>query len=92
MWEPTVAYTDVRKLNDIREQPGKDIAVLGSSNLCVSLLEAGLLDEVRIMVNPAVIGKGTPLFDSINTSLKFILTTTRTFANGNELLIYKADG
>lgn len=67
---------------------GKDIAVLGSSNLCVTLLELGLLDELRIMINPVVIGKGTPLFHGLKTKQKFQLTTTQTFKNGNILLTY----
>ncbi len=91
VWKSTVAYTDIRKLADIKQQPGKAIAVLGSSNLCVSLLEAGLLEEVRIMVNPVVIGKGTPLLAGINTSHKFSFIDSRTFTNGNTLLRYNVN-
>ncbi|MGH7194143.1 MAG: dihydrofolate reductase family protein, partial [Candidatus Saccharimonadales bacterium] len=82
-WESTAAYTDIQKLNDIKQKSGKSIAVLGSSDLCVSLLKASLLDEIRVMINPIAIGKGTPLLAGIDTSHKFHLTDSRTFANGN---------
>ena len=39
-----------------KKMNGKSIAILGSSDLTVSLLESGLGDELRIMVNPVVIG------------------------------------
>lgn len=87
-WKLTTASTDIKILDDIKRQSGKSIAVLGSSNLCVSLLEEGLLDEVRVMVNPVVLGKGTPLFEGINNLAKFRLISTRTFKSGNVLLRY----
>lgn len=78
-----------QKVRDIKGKSQKNIAVLGSSNLCVSLLEEGLLDELRIMVSPIVIGQGTTLFAGMKEKVKFQLTHTRQFANGNVLLTYK---
>lgn len=68
---------------------GKDIAVFGSSNLCLTLLQERLLDELRIMVNPVVIGKGTTLFAGIEHELKLTLVSSRQFDSGNTLLTYK---
>lgn len=86
-WEHTTAATDVlATMQQLKMQPGKEIAVLGSSNLGKAMLEANLLDEVRIMVNPVFVGEGTTLFDGLNKKLR--LTDTRTFANGNVLLTY----
>ncbi|HXS15028.1 MAG TPA: dihydrofolate reductase family protein [Candidatus Saccharimonadales bacterium] len=73
----------------LKALPGKDMLVLGSSNLCVSLLEHGLLDELRIMINPVVIGKGTPLFEGIKKVQKFTLISSRNFTSGNVLLTYQ---
>ena len=88
-WENTEVSTDLAaKIQDLTSQGGKDIAVLGSSHLGKEMLEAGLLDEVRIMVNPVFIGSGSTLFEGLSKSLK--LTNTRTFENGNVLLIYSA--
>lgn len=86
-WEHTEASTNlVTKMRELTAEGGKDIAVLGSSHLGKEMLEAGILDEVRIMVNPVFIGSGSTLFEGLNKKLK--LTNTRTFKNGNVLLTY----
>lgn len=88
-WENTEASTDLTaKMNELKSQDGKDIAVLGSSHLGKEMLEADLLDEVRIMVNPVFVGSGSTLFDGL--SKKLTLVGTRTFQNGNVLLTYAA--
>ena len=63
--------------------------MFGSSNLCVTLIEAGLIDEFRLMINPVVIGSGTPLFKGIKQKLDLKLISERRFGNGNVLLSYK---
>lgn len=73
----------------LKRRPGKKLAVLGSSNLCVTMLRLGLLDELRIMVNPVAIGAGTPLFKGIEDRFAFKLLKTRAFKSGNVLLYYK---
>lgn len=78
----------VEKIKKIKEKSGKDLIVLGSNNFCVTLLENGLLDELRIMINPVVINKGTPLFIGLNKKINLKLTKTREFKNGNILLYY----
>lgn len=90
-WENTeVITTDVQeKIQELKAQNNKDLAVFGSSNLCLTLLEAKLLDELRIMVNPVVIGSGTPLFHGYKYRLKFQLIDSRPFKSGNVLLTYK---
>jgi len=88
-WANTTCSTDlVAKINELKSQAGKDIAVLGSSHLGKEMLEAGLLDEVRIMVNPVFVGSGSTLFEGLHKDLT--LTNTRTFTNGNVLLTYAA--
>lgn len=79
---------DADELRRLKSGSGKPIAVLGSSNLCVTLLKLGLLDELRIMVNPVVIGKGTTLFEGLDVKKTFSLLHSRTFQNGNVLLTY----
>lgn len=77
------------EIKNVKEQKGGDIILLASSNLCVSLLEWGLLDEVRIMINPIVIGKGTPLFQGIKKKVTMELIKESKFGNGNVLLTYR---
>lgn len=79
---------DRQYVQELKAQKGKDIIILASSNLCITLLQMGLLDEMRIMINPVVIGKGTPLFNGIKEKLNLKLIKTRNFENGNILLNY----
>jgi dihydrofolate reductase len=46
----------------LKEQPGLDIVVTGSITLCHTLIEAGLVDEYRLLVYPVVQGRGRRLF------------------------------
>jgi dihydrofolate reductase len=73
----------------LKQQPGKDLIIFGSANLGGSLTKVGLIDEYRIIVNPIVIGKGTPLFQRIDAQLKLKLLRTRIFDSGNVLLVYE---
>jgi dihydrofolate reductase len=89
-WNPvTVISDDVpAQLAKIKEQSGKDIALLGSSELAASLLGTGLIDEVRIMVNPVVLGSGRPGLAGADR-VELELLRVRQFASGNVLLTYK---
>jgi dihydrofolate reductase len=88
-WQNVESSTSVvEKMRELKSAPGKDIAVLGSSNLGLTLIEEGLLDEIRIMVNPIIIGRGTPLFDGTDKTLQFVCKSSRTFTSGNVLLTY----
>jgi len=76
------------EVSKLKGQSGKDIAIFGSSNLAVTLAEHGLIDEYRMIVNPVFLGQGTPLLQGIKEKLNLKLISTRTFTNGNVLLIY----
>ncbi|MFI5270424.1 MAG: dihydrofolate reductase family protein [Candidatus Saccharimonadales bacterium] len=88
-WHNVESSTNVvEKMQELKSAPGKDIAVLGSSNLSLTLIEEGLLDEIRIMINPLIIGKGTQLLDGSDKLRQFTLKDSRTFKSGNVLLTY----
>lgn len=76
------------EIKKLKESSQKDIAILGSNSLCVSLMEKNLVDEFRIMVNPVAIGKGTPLFYGIKKKVKLKYIKSQEFKNGNVLLCY----
>jgi len=52
----------VDAVNKLKNQPGNDISVAGSSTLIHSLLQHDLLDELMLMIHPVVVGKGKRLF------------------------------
>ena len=75
----------------LKGQSGKNLIILGSSDLAVTLIPGGLIDEYRIMVNPLVLGKGKSLFKGIKDRLKLRLIKTKTFRSGNVLLYYQPE-
>jgi dihydrofolate reductase len=75
----------------LKQQPGKDLAIFGSADLTTALLQAGLVDELRIMVNPVVLGNGKPLFADLPKRVKLTLRDTRVFRSGNVLLCYQPE-
>jgi dihydrofolate reductase len=79
----------VKEIKRMKQQPGKNMAILGSGSIATRLAEHGLIDEYQIMVDPVVIGGGTPLFKGIKKKLDLKLTTTKTFKSGVVLLCYK---
>ncbi len=76
------------EITKLKQQPGKDLALFGSANLMATLMQLDLIDEHRIMVNPVILGAGTPLFKP-KGRLNLKLLKTRTFGNGNVLLCYE---
>jgi len=89
-WSGTTVLSGdaTHEIKKLKEQAGKDIALLGSNNLCVSLMEEGLVDEFRIMVNPVALGTGSSLFIGLSKTTKLQLIKTREFKSGNILNYY----
>jgi dihydrofolate reductase len=89
-WGPVTILSDdvAAQLAKIKTQPGKDIALIGSSDLAASLLGTGVIDEIRIMVNPVVLGSGHPVLAASDPT-KLELLRLRQFSSGNVLLTYR---
>lgn len=73
----------------LKQQPGKEIALFGSVQLTASLLELGLVDELRVIVFPILLGEGVSLFSTLDQRVPLQLWQTRTFHSGNVLLTYR---
>jgi dihydrofolate reductase len=80
------------ELTRLKRQPGKDIAIFGSSDLTVRLLGMGLVDELRIMVHPVVLGAGKSVFRTATGRFGLELVEARPFRSGSVLLRYRPAG
>jgi dihydrofolate reductase len=80
---------EVAKLKD--EQSG-DIVVHGSAQLVQALLEEGLVDELRLMVFPVVLGSGKRLFGETGDKKPLRLVDARTVGDGVSILVYQPAG
>jgi dihydrofolate reductase len=74
---------------ELKQQPGKDITILGSGALVRSLLRDGLLDELRLMVHPLVLGGGKRLFEDGGDRQSLELVESKTFGTGVVSLAYR---
>jgi dihydrofolate reductase len=63
----------------LKAQPGKNIALIGSSDLASTVIRHGLIDEYLLLVNPVVLGAGQPLFKGLTERLSLRLERTQTF-------------
>ena len=77
-------------VNALKAEPGKNIGMSGSATLVRSLLEQGLLDELRLLVHPLVVGKGAKLFPDGSPPVSLELVDSRAFATGVLDLTYRS--
>jgi dihydrofolate reductase len=73
----------------LKRRPGEDITVLGSGALVRSLLRNNLIDELRLMVHPVVLGSGKRLFEDGGDRLPLELVDSTTFDTGVLYLTYR---
>ena len=79
------------QINQIKQQPGKDIWFLGSTMLAQTFMQLDLIDEYRININPTVLGEGKPLFANINRKIPLKLLESKTLKSGVVLLRYEPE-
>lgn len=76
---------------DLKQQPGGTIGISGSLTLVQSLLQAGLLDELVLMIHPVVVGKGKRLFTDGNALKRLKLVDSKTSGTGVVIATYRPD-
>jgi dihydrofolate reductase len=79
----------VDQIARLRGEAGGDIVVHGSAQLVQTLLDNDLVDELRLMVFPVVLGSGKRLFGEMSDKKKLRLTSSRTVGDGVEIQIYE---
>jgi dihydrofolate reductase len=77
------------EVSKLKQQHDKEIAVNGSATLVRSLLAAGLVDELRLMVHPLVVGSGARLFETGSPQVPLELVESQTFSTGVVNLTYR---
>jgi dihydrofolate reductase len=90
-WQNSTLIGDnvAEEISRLKEQPGKDISISGSPTLVRSLLEEDLLDELRLMVHPIIVGSGKRLFEEGGDQKALQLVDSKTFSTGVLYLTYQ---
>jgi len=73
----------------LKDQPGKEIQVIGSGELVQTLIRNELVDEYRLMIHPIVLGNGKRLFREGGTPARMRLVDTKTTTTGVLILTYE---
>jgi dihydrofolate reductase len=88
-WEAAHLVRSVSELRALKEQPGGAVYVIGGAALVTSLLNEGLIDEVRLIVHPVILGAGKSPFAGVKEPRALQLTQSSTGRNGRVVLMYR---
>jgi dihydrofolate reductase len=90
-WNPTTILSgDVAaQVADLKRQPGRELQIHGSARLAQSLLAAGLIDQIRLVVAPVVVGRGRRLFPEGGSPAGLRLVSSETTPGGLALQTYE---
>ena len=79
----------VEDINHLKQQPGKNIGTAGSPTLVRSLLQNDLVDELRLLVHPVVVGRGQRFFDDSSALKRLKLVENKSSRTGTVILYYQ---
>jgi dihydrofolate reductase len=93
-WTPaTILGGDVvAQVAELKAQPGDELQLHGSARLSQSLLAAGLIDEIRLVISPTVLGQGRRLFPEEGPALGMRVTEHTTTPGGLTIMVLEATG
>jgi dihydrofolate reductase len=88
-WPTARIVRDINEIRALKGQAGKAVYVVGGPGLVTSLINSGLLDELRLIVHPVAVGAGTPVFGAIAQRQALELLNTEPTASGRVNLTYR---
>ncbi|EMR00169.1 dihydrofolate reductase family protein [Paeniglutamicibacter gangotriensis] len=93
-WNPTTVLSGdiAAQVQELKKQPGRELQIHGSARLAGSLLAAGLIDELRLVVAPVVLGRGRRLFPDGGAPAGLRLMETKTTPGGLTILLFAYTG
>jgi dihydrofolate reductase len=87
-WKTTRIVRDVEEIRRLKQQSGKDIYAVGGATLVSSLMNLGLIDEIQLLVNPLILGRGKALFKDVKDRQTLKLVQAKPLKSGKVSLIY----
>lgn len=87
-WPKTSFVRGVEDIAALKQQPGKDIYLMGGAQIAASLIDAGLVDELRLIVYPLMAGEGKALFATTKHRRGLELRKVQQLPSGLVSLIY----
>jgi dihydrofolate reductase len=87
-WPVARIVRDIEAIRALKRAPGKDMHAVGGATLVSGLLNAGLIDELRVIINPVVLGGGKAMFKDMSGRLMLTPRDVNRLALGQTLLTY----
>jgi len=87
-WPNTRFVRSLEEITALKQQPGKDIYLIGGARTTASLIDAGLVDELRLIVYPLIAGEGKALFATTEHRRELELREVEQLQGGLLRLIY----
>lgn len=87
-WPTARIVRTIDEIELLKQQPGKDIHAVGGATLISSLMNKDLIDEIRLVMHPVVLGRGKALFKDVNGRHALELTDVGRLASGPVRLTY----
>jgi dihydrofolate reductase len=93
-WAPTTILSGdiAAQVAELKQQPGRELQIHGSARLAQSLLAAGLIDTMRMVIAPVVVGGGRRLFPEGGAPAGLRLISNETTPGGLAVHIYESAG
>ena len=88
LWPKTSFVRRLKEVEALKQQPGKDIYLVGGARTTASLIEAGLVEELRLIVYPLIAGGGKALFAMTERRRELQLQKVQQLHGGRVSLIY----
>ena len=88
--ETRIASGDLaEEVERLKREPGNDLIAYGGARLDQALSRLGLVDEYQLMVQPAALGAGLPLFKDLPAPLQLELVEATTYPSGLAIHVYR---
>jgi dihydrofolate reductase len=89
LWPTTKFVRGLEDITALKEQPDKkDIYLIGGARITASLIDAGLVDELRLIVYPLITGEGRALFATTERRRGLELQKVQQLSDGRLSLVY----
>ena len=79
---------NINRINEIRENSNTNIYLCGGGQFAGWLLENGLIDQLKLKLNPIILGGGTKLFGSTRANESWKFANIESFSDGLQILTY----
>jgi dihydrofolate reductase len=87
-WPNTSFLRSIDEIIALKDRPGRDIYLMGGGRVAATLMEAGLIDELRLIVHPLIAGPGISLFAASAHRRNLELRKFQPLPHGQVSLIY----